>query len=112
MDGESATGPTREQVREVIGRSAAWMLAARLDNIQRDDKEFLKLKYLPAWAAYYSILATDDQEAIMQAQRLLAKEQQRLTKAMHRHSKMMLWLSIVMLAMTTGIVVLTILLIV
>ena len=53
-------------------------------------------------AAYYSVLAIDDQE-------ILLKEQGELTKAMHDHSKCMLRLSKIMVVMTIAIALLTIL---
>ncbi len=107
-DSEKETDPTREDVKIVI-ETAAKRLAGRVAATKAGKWSAL-LSDLPYLAAYYSILATDDQEAIMQEQRQLAQDQQVLTKAMHCHSKVMLFLSSMMLLMTAGIVVLTILL--
>ena len=116
-DNENKTSPSREKVREVVEKSAAIMLSSMVGSVDRGNKYYIKQEYMPVWAAYYSILAADDQEAIMQEQRQLARDQrelaqdqQRMTRSMRWHSRVMLVLSIAMLIMTGGIVVLTILL--
>ena len=91
-DNENETTLGQEEVREVVEKSAAQMLKPMVESADRGERHYIRERYMPVWPAYYSILAADDQEAIMQKQR-------QVTKVMHWHSWAMLIMTVAIIAL-------------